>query len=596
MVHYCSTMDRSHESKPSENIPTLTGAAVFRSKSLLLQLRRLLKDNFASRVKRFPRSAARSNEAVVAESRTPLWTEVEPEERRLVAGKIQNLRLAIAQIDGVQVSSGETFSFWKQVGRASRLRGFVHGREIREGCIIPTVGGGLCQLSNALYDAALKANFEIVERHPHTQAVAGSLAEQGRDATVFWNYIDLRFRSKNTFQIEAKMGSDHLTVRFRGTKDQSKNLHQIMRQRMESAGANSCATCGTGSCFRSVRPAMNTHFGRSAFLVDEFSPEINKYVDNRLRRGDLMCIPIDGHRFKKPNYAWNTNGKAEVKQSPMVTAERAFRSRRLASQGAERQRNLLAMHEKLAANYAKKLSFDVLHVVVHQHLLPFLWRDGHLSGRVFDVIMTGLPVAALQKQLDLAYSLHPESRTLGDFRADPEIVQNETDALERARSIITPHTAVGAIFGERATLLDWELPKIGPRDKKHFEKPCVVFPSSTVGRKGCYELREALRGIDVKLMTLGPNIESENFWNGYDVVMGGDDWVQYADAVVLPAYVEHRPHRLLLAAAMGIPVIASPACGVENVAAIETINAANIETLTSAIEDKLSNGRTSRHK
>ena len=96
--------------------------------------------------------------------------------------------------------------------------GFVEGRELREGCIIPNIGGGLCQLSNALYDAALKANFEIVERHAHTQIVAGSLAELGRDATVFWNYVDLRFRSPAPFRIETRLDSGELVVRFLGRK------------------------------------------------------------------------------------------------------------------------------------------------------------------------------------------------------------------------------------------------------------------------------------------------------------------------------------------------------------------------------------------
>ena len=97
----------------------------------------------------------------------------------LLAGKVHNLRLAVKKLDGLEISGGEVFSFWKNVGQASRLKGFVVGRELREGCIIPNVGGGLCQISNALYDAALKANFEIVERHAHSQIVEGSLAERG---------------------------------------------------------------------------------------------------------------------------------------------------------------------------------------------------------------------------------------------------------------------------------------------------------------------------------------------------------------------------------------------------------------------------------
>ena len=65
------------------------------------------------------------------------------------------------------------------------------GRELREGCIIPVVGGGLCQFECALTYAALSAGFEIIERHAHTQVIPLT-REVARDATVFWNYVDLR--------------------------------------------------------------------------------------------------------------------------------------------------------------------------------------------------------------------------------------------------------------------------------------------------------------------------------------------------------------------------------------------------------------------
>src|SRR5690606_31821594 len=124
--------------------------------------------------------------------------------------------------------------------------------------------------------------------------------------------------------------------------------------------------------------------------------------------------------------------------------------------------------------------------------------------------------------------------------------------------IITPHTAIAELFGEKAGLIDWELPDIQRSERPPNEKPVVVFPASTVARKGCYELREALRGLHVKLQLLGPVIEDVNFWDGFDIERGGD-WLGSADVVVLPAYIEHRPRRLLTAAAAGIPVIASAA-------------------------------------
>jgi hypothetical protein len=253
------------------------------------------------------------------------------------------------------------------------------------------------------------------------------------------------------------------------------------------------------------------------------------------------------------------------------------------------------MYEKLAASYAKRLKFDVLRVVVQQNILPFLWKSGHLGGRTFDVLMNALPMGELQKRLDLAYSLHPESKTLSDFRADKSLVEAESEALKRARKIITPHTEIASLFGDRAVLLDWKMPAARERAQPKNKKPRIVFPSSTVGRKGCYELREALCGVDVMLVTLGGDIEGSEFWRGYDVERGDGDWLDRADIVVLPAFVEHRPRRLLQAAAAGIPVIASKACGLGNVNGIETVGCGDVQGLRAAIKRKLMNVKAAKN-
>ncbi len=564
-------------------IPTRREAAIFRAKSTLLKIRRAYQDAVNPEVKTFTKAQAKNDDPVIAESKTLLWTGTEPEDVLLNAGKIQNLRIAVAKVDGVEIAAGETFSFWKQIGRASRSRGFVRGREIREGCIIPTIGGGLCQLSNSLYDSALKANFEIIERHRHTQVVPGSLAEQGRDATVYWNYLDLRFRSAEAFRIEATLDSEHLTVRFRGRKPQVKPLHQIGRSSTSKGQVNSCTTCGMDDCFRSQKTAPVAGIHKTAYLVDEFSPEFDEYIQACRSRYDILVLPIDGRRFRKSNYAWSTKGFEKIAQSRSVTALRAYRSRQLSQQGADRQRNLLSMNEKLAESFARELKFDVLHVVVQQNLLPFLWRGGYLGGRTFDVLMTALPMADIQKRLDLAHSLHPESETLADFRADPALVNAETEALANARWIITAHTAIAAGFEDRAEVLEWKKPDVRTIEKRSLSKPRIVFPASTVGRKGCYELREALTELHAKLITLGPYIEGSDFWEGFDVESGDDDWMSHADLVVLPAFAENRPRRLLAAAAAGIPVIASRACGVDQISGIETVEAGDPRMLRDMI-------------
>ncbi len=95
-----------------------------------------------------------------------------------------------------------------------RARGYVTGRELRQGCLIPTIAGGLCQLSNSLYQAALRAGCDIVERHGHTAPVPNSPFLPGEDATVYWNYVDLRFRPRRTVRLSVRLSADQLIVRL----------------------------------------------------------------------------------------------------------------------------------------------------------------------------------------------------------------------------------------------------------------------------------------------------------------------------------------------------------------------------------------------
>jgi len=95
---------------------------------------------------------------IAAESASPLRTAENPAERVFEEGKIANLRRACARIDGALLAPGHTFSFWKQIGPPWKSRGYAIGRELRQGCVVPAVGGGLCQLSGALFEAAVKTS------------------------------------------------------------------------------------------------------------------------------------------------------------------------------------------------------------------------------------------------------------------------------------------------------------------------------------------------------------------------------------------------------------------------------------------------------
>ena len=70
--------------------------------------------------------------------------------------KADNIRLACSKMNGIVVRPGETFSFWKLVGKTSRRNGFAEGRVIINGRLVAGVGGGLCNLANTINAIARK--------------------------------------------------------------------------------------------------------------------------------------------------------------------------------------------------------------------------------------------------------------------------------------------------------------------------------------------------------------------------------------------------------------------------------------------------------
>jgi len=190
--------------------------AIFWMKSRLLIARRLVLNVVGGRAFADYRRAATipAGATLLARDEHPVYTATDPREQELELGKVHNLRIAAAAVDGILLAPGQVFSFWTAAGRPGRSKGYVLGRELRQGCMVPSIGGGICQLTNALSRAAHRAGLEIVERHSHTVHPPGFFIDDTTDATVFWNYIDLRFRSQSAIRIGARLTETTLIVRL----------------------------------------------------------------------------------------------------------------------------------------------------------------------------------------------------------------------------------------------------------------------------------------------------------------------------------------------------------------------------------------------
>src|SRR5262249_40171474 len=145
-----------------------------------------------------------------------------------------------------------------------------------------------------------------------------------------------------------------------------------------------------------------------------------------------------------------------------------------------------------------------------------------------------------------------------------------------------------ALAGARAERLFWDIP---PASAVQGKQRNLVFPASTLGRKGAYELRQVAQELDLPLTLGGPTLEADDFWDGMTTVHGGDAWLREGAAVVLPAWIEHQPRRLLQAIAAGIPVIASEACGLDGMAGVRVVPTGDTHALREALHAVVPRGR-----
>ena len=131
--------------------------------------------------------------------------------------KLHNMRKAIALLHGLELPVGGVLSFWHVVGNPGARQGFLPGRNIVNGQLVEDFGGGLCQLSSAMYELALRSGLEVRERFAHSTNVytpETTYTLLGLDATLAYGYKDLRLRNNFSFPLTFafELSQDRLQV------------------------------------------------------------------------------------------------------------------------------------------------------------------------------------------------------------------------------------------------------------------------------------------------------------------------------------------------------------------------------------------------
>ncbi len=128
--------------------------------------------------------------------------------------RCQNILLAAGALHGLVIAPGEEFSFNTAVGPRTAARGYRTATVFINEKAVPGIGGGVCQVSTTVYQAALQADLTVIERHPHSLPVNYAPAHQ--DATVVWGALDLRWRNDfdHPVQLVCHIKDGSLTVQI----------------------------------------------------------------------------------------------------------------------------------------------------------------------------------------------------------------------------------------------------------------------------------------------------------------------------------------------------------------------------------------------
>ena len=138
-----------------------------------------------------------------------------------------NIELACKAIDGTILLPGERFSFNGVVGPRTKAKGYLLAGAYSAGELIESYGGGVCQVSSTIYNTALYANLDIVERYNHSAVV--SYVDPGRDATVSYGSRDFKFKNSRTYAIKLKASAKNgiLTIEIWGIPEKEEYLIEL---------------------------------------------------------------------------------------------------------------------------------------------------------------------------------------------------------------------------------------------------------------------------------------------------------------------------------------------------------------------------------
>jgi len=133
------------------------------------------------------------------------------------APRVNNIRLLAKALDDTTIAPGKVFSFNQATGPRTADKGYEEAPTIVQGELVPSIGGGICQVATTLFNSVFFAGYPVTARQNHSFYISHYPA--GRDATVGWGGPDFRFENNTDSYLLIKTwsSSSSVTVAIYGT-------------------------------------------------------------------------------------------------------------------------------------------------------------------------------------------------------------------------------------------------------------------------------------------------------------------------------------------------------------------------------------------
>lgn len=109
------------------------------------------------------------------------------------AARSTNLAVGAGKINGRVLMPGEVISGYECLQPFTLENGYKTAAAYENGQVVDSIGGGVCQIATTLYDAALQAEMEIVQRQNHSMIV--TYVKPSMDAAIAGTYKDIKIKN-----------------------------------------------------------------------------------------------------------------------------------------------------------------------------------------------------------------------------------------------------------------------------------------------------------------------------------------------------------------------------------------------------------------